>query len=117
MSLSAGCGSIISKHTLVTDTLVSCNFCPYKVLEMLPRWHVIKPLPQVPKPVNHICQELSSYIHIFTKEDVSCYNIDPKEKVQRSSHCGSAVMNLASIHEDVDLIPCLTQCVGDLVSP
>ena len=33
-----------------------------------------------------------------------------------SSHCGSAVMNLTSIHEDVNSIPGLTQWFKDLVS-
>ena len=34
-----------------------------------------------------------------------------------SSHCGSAEMNPASIHEDVDSIPGLTQWVGDPAFP
>ena len=33
----------------------------------------------------------------------------------RSSHCGSEVMNLTSIHEDTGLIPALTQWVKDPV--
>ena len=45
------------------------------------------------------------------------------QKVQTSSykvnkywefHCGSAVMNLTSIHEDPCLVPSLDQCVKDL---
>ena len=46
----------------------------------------------------------------------------PREKTlenfknqERSSHCGSAVMNLTRKHEDVGLIPGLTQWVKDLV--
>ena len=35
----------------------------------------------------------------------------------RSSHCGSEVMNMASIHEDLSLIPGPTQCVGNLALP
>ena len=31
-----------------------------------------------------------------------------------SSHCGTVETNLSSIHEDVALIPGLTQWVGDL---
>ena len=34
--------------------------------------------------------------------------------LKRSSHCGSAVMNLTNIHENVGLIPGLTQCGEDL---
>ena len=37
------------------------------------------------------------------------------KKRYRSSHYGSAVMNTTSIHEDMDLIPGLTQWVKDLV--
>ena len=33
----------------------------------------------------------------------------------RSSHCGSAVMNLTGIHKDAGLIPGLSQWVRDLV--
>ena len=40
-----------------------------------------------------------------------------KKKIFGSSHCGSVVMNLASIREDVVLIPGLTPWVGDLVWP
>ena len=40
-----------------------------------------------------------------------------KKKKKRSSHQGSAEMNLTSIHEDSDLIPGLTQWVKDLVLP
>ena len=35
----------------------------------------------------------------------------------RSSGCGSVVMNLSSIHEHVGLIPGLAQWVKDLVLP
>ena len=35
----------------------------------------------------------------------------------RSSHCGSAEMNLTSIHEDMGLIPGLDQRVKDLALP
>ena len=41
--------------------------------------------------------------------------LDFKLCVFRSSHCGSAVTNTASIHEDVGSIPGLAQWVGDLV--
>ena len=36
-------------------------------------------------------------------------------KYSRSSHCGSAVINLTSIHKDADLISGLAQWVKDLV--
>ena len=39
-----------------------------------------------------------------------------KEK-KRSSQCGSAEMNLASIHEDVGLLSGPPQCVRDLALP
>ena len=35
----------------------------------------------------------------------------------KSSHCGSAVTNPTSIHEDGGLIPVLAQAVKDLVLP
>ena len=35
--------------------------------------------------------------------------------MSKGSHHGSTVMNLTSIHEDVGLIPGLTQCVKDPV--
>ena len=35
----------------------------------------------------------------------------------RSSRCGSAVMNLTNIHENVGLIPGLSQWVKDLALP
>ena len=38
-------------------------------------------------------------------------------KTLRSSHRGSAILNLTSIHEDVGLIPGLTQWVKDPVWP
>ena len=42
---------------------------------------------------------------------------EEEEEEKRSSHCGSAVRNPNSIHEDVDSIPeLLTQQVKDLVS-
>ena len=40
-----------------------------------------------------------------------------KNWADRSSHCGSAVVNLTSIHEDTGLIPGLAQWVKDLVLP
>ena len=39
------------------------------------------------------------------------------KKIDQSSCCGSEVMNLTSIHEDVGLIPGLTQWVKNLVLP
>ena len=42
---------------------------------------------------------------------------DVRLQVFQSSRCGSAVMNLTSIHEDVGLIPGLDQWAKDLVSP
>ena len=38
-----------------------------------------------------------------------------QKKRKRSSHCGSAVMNLTSNHEDSGLIPGLVQCIKDPV--
>ena len=40
-----------------------------------------------------------------------------KETIMGSSHRGSVVMNLTSIHEDVGSIPGLTQCIKDPVLP
>ena len=40
-----------------------------------------------------------------------------KKKEKGSSHCGSAVTNRTSIHEDVGWIPGLSQWVKDLVLP
>ena len=39
----------------------------------------------------------------------------PKFFIFRSSHCGSAVMNLTNIHEDLSLFPGPTQWVMDLM--
>ena len=43
------------------------------------------------------------------------YKIEPtkKKKKCRSFHCGSALMNLTSIHEDAGSVPGLTQWVND----
>ena len=40
-----------------------------------------------------------------------------KLRVNRSSHCGLAVMNLTSIYKDIDSIPGLTQWVEDPMLP
>ena len=40
-----------------------------------------------------------------------------KEKTSRSFCCGSSVMNLTSIHEDMGSIPGLAQWVGDPAVP
>ena len=40
-----------------------------------------------------------------------------KQRLSRSSHCGAPEMNPASIHEDVGLIPGLTQRVRDPALP
>ena len=40
-----------------------------------------------------------------------------KSKYPGSSHCGSAETNLTSIHEDVGLIPGLTQSIKDPALP
>ena len=44
-------------------------------------------------------------------------NIGSETLTGESSHCGSAVMNLTSIHENVGSIPGVTQWVKDLVLP
>ena len=36
--------------------------------------------------------------------------------VNWSSHCGAAERNLTNIHEDVDSIPGLVQCVRDVLA-
>ena len=41
------------------------------------------------------------------------YKIEPTKKKFRSFYCGSALMNLASIHEDAGSVPGLTQWVKD----
>ena len=46
-----------------------------------------------------------------------CLKSDLQLKHPWSSHCGSVVMNPASIHEDVSSIPGLTQWVKDLTLP
>ena len=40
-----------------------------------------------------------------------------QERQEGSSHCGSAVMNQTSMHEDVGAIPGLAQWFKDLVLP
>ena len=40
-----------------------------------------------------------------------------KIDILESSHCGSAVMNPTSIHEDEGLVPGLAQWVKDLALP
>ena len=37
-----------------------------------------------------------------------------KQRPLRSSHCGSAVMNLTSIHEDAGSTPSPIQCMKEL---
>ena len=48
----------------------------------------------------------------YHKEDLSKKVIN-----KQSSHCGSAVMNPTSVHEDADLIPGLAEWVRDPVFP
>ena len=43
----------------------------------------------------------------------SCSSLAPTEREIQSSHCGSAVTNLPSIHEDAGSIPDLAQRVKD----
>ena len=40
--------------------------------------------------------------------------LDGLDKALGSSHCGSLVKNLTSIHENMDSIPGLTQCIKAL---
>ena len=47
------------------------------------------------------------------KESVRLKQGFRKKKRKRSSHCGSAVTNQTSIHEDTGSIPGLNQCVKD----
>ena len=49
-----------------------------------------------------------------SKQDGIKRRLDAVEEKIRSSHCGTAEMNLTSIHEDVGLIPVLTEWVKDL---
>ena len=58
----------------------------------------------------------------FQREDRSVFYLFPSlsfekkkgEGVDRSSHCGSRVKKLASLHEDAGSIPGLAQWVTDL---
>ena len=54
----------------------------------------------------------SQKIHVTAELELEGRN---KKLVERSSHCGSAELNLTSIHEDLGLIPGLTQWVKDPV--
>ena len=49
----------------------------------------------------------------FKKKNYTTYNPIQNTKKLRSSHCGSVVTNLTSIHEDVGSIPSLAQWVKD----
>ena len=56
-------------------------------------------------------------------ETTAIYGLTPvriaiiKKSINKSSHCAAVEMNLTSIHEDVDLIPGLSQWVSDLALP
>ena len=56
-------------------------------------------------------------MHTFAKETRYAHYTPSRERVFQSSHYGSVVTNLTSIHEDVGLIPGLTQWVKDPVLP
>ena len=47
----------------------------------------------------------------------TCKSLHFNKQIFWSSHYGSLETNLTSIHEDIDLIPGLTQWVNDLALP
>ena len=59
-----------------------------------------------------VCNHIGRFLTCHTRNQLFVWKKVSKD--YRSSHCGSAVMNLTSIHETANLIPGLTQWVKDL---
>ena len=62
-----------------------------------------------------MCVKIDRLMLKFVRKCTGSVTVKPILK--GSSSCGSAVMDLTSVHEDVDSIPGLAQCVEDPALP
>ena len=75
-------------------------------------------MPLKKKKKKKMLSDIQTQKHSPSKNIYSCLS-QPSHIFKKcgSSHCGSVVMNLTSIHEDAGLIPRLAQWVEDLALP